>query len=204
MPGMYSDGEYDIAGFSVGAVEKDRLIDSSRVSAGDVLIALPSSGVHSNGFSLVRKIVADNHLDLNKIYPELDNDKTLGEVLITPTIIYVKPVLELLREVEVDGIAHITGGGFFENIPRILPDGLTAAIEKKDVKILPIFHFLEKYGNVPHTEMFNIFNMGVGMVLAVKPESFDKAMEILTQCGLEPYRLGTVEKSVDGNQVCLK
>ena len=204
MPGMYADGEYDIAGFSVGAVEKDRLIDSSRVQAGDVLIALPSSGVHSNGFSLVRKIVSDNNLDLNKIYPELDTTKTLGEVLITPTVIYVKPVLEVLKEVTVDGIAHITGGGFYENIPRILPEGLAAVIEISDVKTPPIFTFLEKYGKVPRNEMFNIFNMGVGMVLAVRPADFGKTTEILTKCGLQPYRLGTVEKSDNKTQVILK
>lgn len=201
MPGMYSDGEYDIAGFSVGAVEKENLIDCSGVAEGDILVALPSSGVHSNGFSLVRKIVADNNLDLNKIYPELDPQKTLGEVLLTPTVIYVRPVLDLLKEVKAEGIAHITGGGFYENIPRILPDGLMAAIDLERVRILPVFDFLEKYGKIPHLEMFNIFNMGVGMVLALKKENVDKALEILTRNGQNPYIIGSVKKSADGRNI---
>lgn len=204
MPGMYSDGEYDIAGFSVGAVEKDALIDSSKVEAGNTLIALPSSGVHSNGFSLVRKIVADNNLELNKIYPELNSEKSLGEVLITPTKIYVKPVLALLREIKVNGIAHITGGGFFENIPRILSEGLTAAIETSTWEIPSIFRFLEEKGSIPRNEMFNVFNMGVGMVIAVKAENADKAIEVLENNGQKAWKIGVVTKSDDEKQVVLK
>lgn len=201
MPGMYPEGEYDIAGFSVGAVEKDNLIDHSTVAEGDVLIALPSSGIHSNGYSLVRKIIADNDLQLDRVYPELQTSLTLGEVLLEPTTIYVKPVLEVLKEIKVDGIAHITGGGFFENIPRVLPDGLMATIDIKNLKIPEIFNFLEKYGNVPRMEMFNIFNMGVGMILVVKPDVYEKAMSILTTNGMQPFMLGSVEKSKEGKKV---
>ena len=179
MPGMYDEDEYDIAGFSVGAVEKDKLIDCSKVAEGDVLVALPSSGVHSNGFSLVRKIVADNGLNLKKVYPELNPDKPLGEVLLTPTTIYVKPVLELLKKVDVHGVAHITGGGFYENIPRILPEGVTAEIDTSSWQIPSVFRFLEKKGNIPHDEMFNIFNMGVGMVLAVSEKDVDETLKSL-------------------------
>lgn len=179
MPGMYDEDEYDIAGFSVGAVEKDKLIDCSKVAEGDVLVALPSSGVHSNGFSLVRKIVADNGLNLKKVYPELNPDKPLGEVLLTPTTIYVKPVLELLKKVDVHGVAHITGGGFYENIPRILPEGVTAEIDTSSWQIPSVFRFLEKKGNIPHDEMFNIFNMGVGMVLAVREKDVDETLKSL-------------------------
>lgn len=203
MPGMYTEGEYDIAGFSVGAVEKDDLIDSSRVKAGDLLIALPSSGVHSNGFSLVRKIIADKHLDLKKTYSELDN-RRLGEVLLTPTTIYVKPVLALLKEVKVNGIAHITGGGFYENIPRILPEGLTAVIDTSSWEIPAIFRFLEKNGDIPADEMFNVFNMGVGMVLAVSENEVESALESLRKQGQKPWILGKVEKSTDNQRVILK
>ena len=203
MPGMYPDGEYDIAGFSVGAVEKDDLIDSSEVSEGDILLALPSSGVHSNGFSLVRKIISDNNLDINKVYPELDPEKTLGEVLLTPTKIYVRPVLSLLKDVRVKGIAHITGGGFFENIPRILPDGLAAEINLSSWTIPAVFNFLEKYGKVPHLEMFNIFNMGVGMVLAVNASDAERAVARLAEEGQEAWVVGKVEK-LNADRVVLK
>ena len=166
MPGMYAEGEYDIAGFTVGVVEKSKLIDGSKVKAGDALVGIASSGVHSNGFSLVRKILSDNGLDLHKSYPELSN-KLLGEVLLTPTRIYVKQMLEVIRRCDVHGISHITGGGFDENIPRILHDGQGLEIEEGSWEIPPVFRFLEKYGRVPHREMFNIFNMGVGMVVAL-------------------------------------
>ena len=200
MPGMYPEGEYDIAGFSVGAVEKDRLIDGSAVEDGDLLLALPSSGVHSNGFSLVRKIIADNDLDLNEIYPELDPNRTLGEVLLTPTRIYVKPVLEVIRKVKVNAIAHITGGGFYENIPRIIPEGLIAHIDVDSISIPPVFVFLAKKGHIDIKEMFNVFNMGVGMVMAVKREVAPEAMEILQQAGEQPFLLGYVSKSKDKGQ----
>ncbi len=191
MPGMYSPDEYDIAGFTVGAVEKENLIDGSLVALGDVLIGIPSSGVHSNGFSLVRKIISDAGLDLRKVYPELGH-LPLGEVLLTPTVIYVKPVLELISKVSVHGVAHITGGGFDENIPRILPEGLGAAIKEGSWQILPVFPFLEKHGNIPHREMFNIFNMGIGMIIAVSGNDAQKAILSLQQSGLKPSVIGKV------------
>lgn len=200
MPGMYEAGEYDIAGFTVGAVEKDQLIDGSKVAAGDVLVGIPSTGVHSNGFSLVRKIVADAGLDLHKDYDELDG-KVLGDVLLTPTRIYVKPVLELMKKVSVHGVAHITGGGFDENIPRILGEGLGVEVEEGSWEILPIFRLLEQKGEIPHREMFNIFNMGIGMVLAVAPEDAAAAIESLQNSGLKPSVIGKV---VEGSGVTIK
>lgn len=191
MPGMYAPEDYDIAGFTVGAVEKDNLIDGSKVAAGDLLVALPSTGVHSNGFSLVRKIVSDAGLDLNAKYEET-GDKTLGEVLLTPTAIYVKPVLNLMKTVDVHGVAHITGGGFDENIPRILGDGLGVEIEKGTWNILPIFNLLQKYGNIPAREMYNIFNMGVGMVVAVSEADGQKAVDSLRGCGINASIIGRV------------
>lgn len=191
MPGMYDEEEFDIAGFTVGAVEKSKLIDCSKVSVGDVLIGLPSTGVHSNGFSLVRKIVSDNNLSYSDTYPET-GQSTLGRVLLTPTKIYVKPVLALLKEVDVHGLAHITGGGFDENIPRILHDGQGAEIIEGGWEILPVFHLLEKYGHVPHREMFNIFNMGIGMVIAVSPADAQKAIDILQKQGEKACVIGSV------------
>ena len=193
MPGMYAPDDYDIAGFTVGAVEKDRLIDGSKVAEGDVLVGLPSTGVHSNGFSLVRKIVKDADLDLSKKYEET-GDRTLGEVLLTPTAIYVKPVLALMDEVDVHGVAHITGGGFDENIPRILREGQGIEIEEGSWEILPVFRFLEKYGKVPHREMFNIFNMGIGMVVAVSAADADMAVASLKASGIEASVIGKVVK----------
>ena len=190
MPGMYSDGEYDIAGYTTGVVEKSRLIDGTKVKAGDVLVGIASSGVHSNGFSLVRKVFSDNALDLFKVYPELDAEKTLGEVALTPTRIYVKQVLDVIRNCDVHGVAHITGGGFDENIPRILREGQGIEIEEGSWEILPIFHFLEKYGRIAHREMFNIFNMGIGMVLALDASEADKAIEILKSHGEKASVIG--------------
>ena len=194
MPGMYAEGEYDIAGFTVGVVEKSQLIDGSKVRAGDVLVGVASSGVHSNGFSLVRKIVADNCLNLRESYPELSN-KQLGEVLLTPTKIYVKPVLDVIRRCDVHGISHITGGGFDENIPRILHEGQGIAIEEGTWEILPVFRFLEKYGKIAHREMFNIFNMGVGMVIALDAEEAQKAVDILASHGEQASVIGRVTDS---------
>ena len=191
MPGMYADGEYDIAGFTVGVVEKSKLIDGSKVAVGDVLVGIASSGVHSNGFSLVRKILADNCLDLHRSYPELSN-KLLGEVLLTPTKIYVKQVLEVIRRCDVHGISHITGGGFDENIPRILHEGQGLEIEEGSWEILPVFRFLEKYGKVPHREMFNIFNMGIGMVIALDASQAQQAIDILTAQGERAAVIGRV------------
>ncbi len=193
MPGMYAPEDYDIAGFTVGAVEKDELIDGSKVAEGDVLVGLPSTGVHSNGFSLVRKIVSDAGLDLNARYEET-GDRTLGEVLLTPTAIYVKPVLELMEQVDVHGVAHITGGGFDENIPRILGDGLGVEIKDGSWKILPVFDLLRKYGDLPRREMFNIFNMGIGMVVAVSASDAEKAVASLKSSGIDAAVIGKVVK----------
>ena len=197
MPGMYSEGEYDIAGFTVGVVEKSKLIDGSKVRAGDVLVGIASSGVHSKGFSLVRKILADNCLDLHKVYPELSN-KLLGEVLLTPTKIYVKQVLEVIRSCDVHGISHITGGGFDENIPRILHEGQGLEIEEGTWEILPVFRFLEKYGKVAHREMFNIFNMGIGMVIALDASQAEKAIAILAEQGEKAAVIGRVTDTEGG------
>ncbi|MDE5773463.1 MAG: phosphoribosylformylglycinamidine cyclo-ligase [Muribaculaceae bacterium] len=197
MPGMYDEEEYDIAGFTVGVVEKSRLIDCSKVKTGDVLVGIPSTGVHSNGFSLVRKIVSDNNLSLSDTLPETGL-QTLGEMLLTPTKIYVKPVLDVINQVDVHGVAHITGGGFDENIPRILHDGQGIVINEGTWTIPPVFSLLEKYGNVPHREMFNIFNMGIGMVLAVSETDTAKVIEILTQHGETASIIGQI---VDGKGV---
>ena len=191
MPGMYADGEYDIAGFTTGVVEKSKLIDGSKVKAGDVLVGIASSGIHSNGFSLVRKIFADNSLDLNAAYPELDG-KVLGEVTLTPTRIYVKQVLDVIRNCDVHGVAHITGGGFDENIPRILNEGQGIEIREGSWEILPVFRFLEKYGRIAHREMFNIFNMGIGMVLAVDESEAQKAIDILVSHGEKASVIGCI------------
>lgn len=199
MPGMYDEEEFDIAGFTVGAVEKSKLIDCSKVKAGDILIGIASSGVHSNGFSLVRKIVSDNSLSFSDELEETGHH-TLGEMLLTPTRIYVKPVLNVLKEVDVHGLAHITGGGFDENIPRILKDGQGVEIEEGSWEILPVFRFLEKYGKVPHREMFNIFNMGIGMVLAVDAQDVEKAVSILEAAGEKASVIGKV---VEGSGVTL-
>ena len=193
MPGMYAPEDYDIAGFTVGAVEKEELIDGSKVAEGDVLIGLPSTGVHSNGFSLVRKIVADAKLDLNSRYEET-GEQSLGEMLLTPTAIYVKPVLKLIKTVEVHGVAHITVGGFDENIPRILSEGLGVEIKDGSWDILPVFDLLRKYGNLPRREMFNIFNMGIGMVIALRAQDAEKAIETLRGSGIEAREIGKVVK----------
>ena len=192
MPGMYTDGEYDIAGFTVGCVEKSNLIDGSKVKAGDVLVGIASSGVHSNGFSLVRKVVADAGFDFKDLCPEFFGDRMIGEVLLTPTRIYVKQVLEVIRNCEVHGVAHINGGGFDENIPRILHEGQGIEIEEGSWEILPVFGFLEKYGRIPHREMFNIFNMGIGMVIALDASEAGKAIEILRAAGEKASVIGRV------------
>ena len=192
MPGMYTEGEYDIAGFTCGVVEKSKLIDGSKVKVGDVLVGIASSGVHSNGFSLVRKVVSDAGLDLHAVLPELDAERPLGEVLLTPTRIYVKQVLDVIRNCDVHGVAHITGGGFDENIPRILKEGQGIEVKEGSWEILPVFRMLEKYGKIAHREMFNIFNMGIGMVLAVDATEADKAIEILKSHGERASVIGRV------------
>ncbi len=200
MPGMYPDGEYDIAGFTVGVVEKSKLIDCSKVKVGDVLIGVASSGVHSNGFSLVRKVVRDGGLNLQKVYPELSDEK-LGHVLLTPTRIYVKQVLEVVKSCDVHGIAHITGGGFDENIPRILKQGQGVEVEAGSWEILPVFRFLEKWGGIPHREMFNIFNMGVGMVIALDESEAGRALEILREQG---ERASVIGRVIEGEGVTIR
>ena len=200
MPGMYGGGEYDIAGFTCGVVERAKLIDGTKVKVGDVLVGIQSSGVHSNGFSLVRKIVADNNFDLHQPHADL-GDKPLGEVLLTPTRIYVKQVLEVIKQCDVHGISHITGGGFDENIPRILSEGQGVEVTEGSWEILPVFRFLEKWGGVAHREMFNIFNMGIGMVIALDAAEADKAIEILSAAGEKASVIGRI---VEGEGVTIK
>lgn len=192
MPGMYENGEYDIAGFTCGVVEKSQLIDGSKVKVGDVLVGITSSGIHSNGFSLVRRIFSEALLDIHKIYPELNTEKTLGEIALTPTKIYIKSVLEVVHNCNVHGIAHITGGGFDENIPRILKEGLGIEIHEGSWEILPIFKFLEQQGKIAHREMFNIFNMGIGMVIALDAKEAKKAIQLLEQKGEKATIIGTI------------
>ncbi len=188
-PGLMPDEEYDLAGFSVGVVDKDKILKPESQKAGDVMIAIKSSGVHSNGFSLVRKVFDVNEQSLAKIYDELGG-KTLGEVLLTPTRIYVKAIMSLLEKVNVKSISHITGGGFYENIPRALPKGLTAKISRKDVQVLPIFDLIAKVGSIPERDMFNTFNMGVGMTVVVDKADADKAVEAIKAAGEDAYILG--------------
>lgn len=193
MPGFYPVDEYDLAGYSTGIVDKEKIIDNKTMAAGDVVIALPSSGVHSNGFSLVRKVFDVENNDLHKHVDELG--MSLGEALLTPTKIYVKPVLSLLEQVNVKAISHITGGGFYENIPRSIPDGFGACIERDAVKVLPIFDLLAKTGNIQERDMFNTYNMGVGMSLVVDKDSADKALEILKANGEDAYVMGEIIQS---------
>jgi phosphoribosylformylglycinamidine cyclo-ligase len=196
MPGFYPVDEYDVAGFAVGVVDKNKVLNPDTQKAGDVLIALKSSGVHSNGFSLVRKVFTINEQNLARYSPDLGT--TLGECLLTPTKIYVKPILSLLQQVNVKSIAHITGGGFYENIPRSLPKNLAAKIDKNDVQVLPIFDLIAKTGNIPERDMFNTFNMGVGMIVSVPQEEADKAVSILNASGEEAYILGELVESTEG------
>ncbi|MDD7543546.1 MAG: phosphoribosylformylglycinamidine cyclo-ligase [Peptoniphilaceae bacterium] len=191
MPGFYPEDEYDLAGYSTGVVDRSRMIDSETMQIGDALIALPSSGVHSNGFSLVRKVFDIENSDITQKEEALGG-KSLGETLLTPTRIYVKPVLRLLERVHVHGISHITGGGFYENVPRMIPDGLCARIHRDQVRILPIFERIAKAGNINEHDMFNTFNMGVGMMLVVSEEDREKAVHILRQEGEEAYCVGRI------------
>ncbi len=201
MPGFYPIDEYDLAGFSVGVVDKDKILDNSRVRAGDVIIALPSSGVHSNGFSLVRRVFNVERADITTPIESLGN-RSVGEVLLTPTKIYVKPMLARFDEVEVKAVSHITGGGFYENIPTSLPEGYSAKIEKSAVKILPIFDLIMKTGNISERDMFNTFNMGVGMSVTVAKEDADRALSILRANGEEAYIIGEVVESDEGVIIC--
>ena len=193
-PGMMPEDEYDLAGYSTGIVDKVKIIDNTKMKAGDIVIALPSSGVHSNGFSLIRKVFDVENADLDAPVAQLGG-KSLGETLLTPTKIYVKPVLALLKEVAVKGISHITGGGFYENIPRSIPDGLGAKIDRKAVKVLPIFDLIAEKGGISEHDMFNTYNMGVGMSVIVAAEDAEKALRILKENGVDAYRIGEIEKS---------
>ena len=201
MPGFYPVDEYDLAGFSVGVVDKSKILDPSTMKAGDVVIALPSSGVHSNGFSLVRKVFDVENSDIKSPREELGG-KSIGETLLAPTKIYVKPVLALLEQVKVKGISHITGGGFYENIPRSIPDGLGAVIERNAVRVLPIFDLIAQEGNISERDMFNTFNMGVGMSIVVAREDAEKAVEILKANGEDAYVIGKIENSEDKITIC--
>ncbi len=196
MPGFYPENEYDLAGFSVGIVDKEKIVDGSKLKAGDVIIGLPSSGVHSNGFSLVRKVFGINSKTILDSYEELQ--KPLGETLITPTRIYVKPMLRLMSELEVKAVSHITGGGFYENIPRMLKSGMTAKIEKAAVPVLPIFELIQRVGKISERDMFNTFNMGIGMVATVSKQNADRALEILKAAGENAVVLGEIAEGDEG------
>ncbi|MGN0561310.1 MAG: phosphoribosylformylglycinamidine cyclo-ligase [Candidatus Fimenecus sp.] len=195
-PGMMAEDDYDLAGFTVGVVDRDKVFDNNTVKAGDAIIALPSTGVHSNGFSLVRKVFDVENKDINIYSDELG--KTVGEALLTPTKIYVKPVLALAEKVKIKAVSHITGGGFYENIPRSLPDGFTAQIDRKALRILPIFDLLQKTGNIPERDMFNTYNMGVGMSLVMDSDKADEALQILKANGEDAYLIGEITKSDAG------
>ena len=198
-PGLMPVEDYDLAGFAVGVVDKKNILDNSKMAEGDVVIALPSTGIHSNGFSLVRKVFdIDNNPDSLYVPSEALGGKSVAETLLTPTRIYVKPVLALLEKVNVKGISHITGGGFYENIPRSIPKGLSAKITKSAVKVLPIFDLIAKTGNIPERDMFNTFNMGVGMSITVAKEDVDKAIEILKANGEDAYVIGEIVKGDEG------
>jgi phosphoribosylformylglycinamidine cyclo-ligase len=201
MPGFYPADEYDLAGFCVGVVDKEKIIDNGLTKPGDVVIALPSSGVHSNGFSLVRKVFDVENAD-PKAPVEALGGASLGETLLTPTRIYVKPVLALMKEITPKGLSHITGGGFYENIPRSIPDGLGAKIRKEDVRVLPIFKLIQERGGISEHDMFNTFNMGVGMSLTVAPEDAARAIGILQANGVDAYVMGEIVPSEDKVVLC--
>lgn len=192
MAGFYQEGDYDVAGFAVGIVDRKKLITGETISEGDVILGIPSTGIHSNGYSLVRKLAKENHWDLKKVYPTFD--KSLGEVLLTPTRLYPKVVLPLLSHIDIKGMVHITGGGFYENIPRILPEGTAVVIDGDSWPVLPIFPFLKKEGNIDAHEMYRTFNCGIGMLLILNQEDADKAMDILSEQGEKIYRIGYVTK----------
>ena len=194
-PGTMEADDYDLAGFAVGIVDKTKVIDQNQMKAGDVVLALPSSGCHSNGYSLVRKVFDVENANLNEYYEELGT--TLGEALLTPTIIYVKPVLAAIEAAEVHGVSHITGGGFYENIPRCIPEGLCAKIDKSAIKVTPIFNLLQRVGNIPERDMYNTYNMGVGMALIVSKETVDKAVAALATEGVEAYVIGEIIENED-------
>ncbi|MGN0733423.1 MAG: phosphoribosylformylglycinamidine cyclo-ligase [Emergencia sp.] len=201
MPGFYPVDEYDLAGFAVGVVDKSKVLKKETVAEGDVIIGLPSSGVHSNGFSLVRKVLDVENEDIKTPLDELGG-KSIGETLLTPTKIYVKPMVKLFEEVTVKSVAHITGGGFYENIPRSLPKGYGVKIKRENIRVLPIFDLIAKRGNIPERDMFNTFNMGVGMTVIVAKEDAGKTLEVLKANGEDAYILGEVVKSEEGVEIC--
>ena len=201
MPGFYSEDEYDLAGYSTGVVDKDKIIDSNTMEEGDAVIGLASSGVHSNGFSLVRKVFDIEKADITSPLGELEG-KSLGEALLAPTKIYVKPILSLIEKVNVKAISHITGGGFYENIPRSIPDGLCAKIDKSKVKVLPIFDLIAKTGGISEHDMFNTFNMGVGMSVVVPKDQADDAVKTLQEAGEDAYVIGEIIKADEKVQLC--
>ena len=201
MPGFYPEDEYDLAGFAVGVVDKDKILDNKTMEAGDVVIALPSSGVHSNGFSLVRRVFDVENADIKTPLAELGG-KSLGETLLAPTKIYVKPMLALFEEVKVKAVSHITGGGFYENIPRSIPKGFGAKIDKSALRIPPNFKLLAEKGNIPERDMFNTFNMGVGMSVVVAKADAEKALEILKANGEDAYIMGEIIPSEEGVVIC--
>lgn len=201
MPGFYPEDEYDLAGFTVGILDQAKAIDGKRIKDGDLLIGISSSGIHSNGYSLVRKVFAPNKENLKEYVDELG--KTLGDELLEPTKIYVKPVLELMKKVDIKGISHITGGGFIENIPRMMPDGLKINIEDGSFPILPIFELIMKKGNIDKMDMYSTFNMGIGLVFAISEDEKEKALKILEEMGEKAYVIGNISKG-DGISICLK
>jgi phosphoribosylformylglycinamidine cyclo-ligase len=200
-PGMMAADDFDLAGFTVGLVDKEKILDNKRMEEGDIVLALPSSGVHSNGFSLVRKVFDIENADLDAAVDELGG-KSLGETLLTPTVIYVKPVLAAIAAADVKGISHITGGGFYENIPRSIPDGYCAKIYKADVKVLPIFRYIQKTGDISEHDMFNTFNMGVGMCMTVSKETADAAIKALKANGIDAYQIGLITKGPEKVELC--
>ena len=189
-PGTMAAEDYDLAGFAVGIVDKSKIIDQNKMQVGDVILALPSSGIHSNGYSLVRKVFDVESADLNKYFDELG--MTLGEALLIPTVIYVKPVLAAIAAADVHGVSHITGGGFYENIPRCIPDGLCAVVNKADIKVPAIFNLLQREGNIPERDMYNTYNMGVGMAVIVSAETAEAALAALKAEGVDAYVIGEV------------
>ena len=201
MPGFYGEDEYDLAGFAVGIVDRSKVLKKENVADKDVLIALPSSGVHSNGFSLVRKVLDVEHEDIKSPVAALGG-KSIGETLLTPTKIYVKPMNALFRQIEVKSVAHITGGGFYENIPRSLPSGIGVRIQKKNLRVLPVFDLIAEKGEIPERDMFNTFNMGVGMTVIVSAKDADRALEILQENGEDAYILGDVVQSEESVTIC--
>lgn len=201
MPGFYPEDEYDLAGFSVGVVDKDKILNNRTIREGDVVIALPSSGVHSNGFSLVRRVFDVENSDLNAPVAELGG-QSIGQALLTPTKIYVKPMLALFEQITVKAVSHITGGGFYENIPRSIPDGFGVKIDKASLRILPIFDLIAKTGKIPERDMFNTFNMGVGMSVVVDKNDADQALAILKEHGQDAYIMGQTEKSEESVKIC--